>query len=176
MIVGDPLRFALESQVTMAYASLGLRALGFFRIHIAGVAHGVLAPDATWMACSFDAVGKRVNNRGHHVYGGSVGMNAHELAQLVVDTGYAGTRPEDRSLDESLIQWAPNGDEAFDDRSYVLQLDEGDLVRVIGFTHTRFVVERLVEVQLESAEFYGILQEWHRRFEEEWRLAGKVVT
>ena len=34
------------------------------------------------------------------------------------------------------IVWAPDGDEAFDDGSYVLQVESGDQVRLIAFVGT----------------------------------------
>ncbi len=37
---------------------------------------------------------------------------------------------------DSKLMWAPDGDEAFDDGSYVLQIDSGSLVRLIGFKGT----------------------------------------
>jgi immunity protein 42 of polymorphic toxin system len=36
MIVGNPSIFAIESQITKAYESLSMRALGFFVVHIGG--------------------------------------------------------------------------------------------------------------------------------------------
>ena len=47
MIVGDTQVFAIESEITEAYASLGLRALGFFVIHVGGSRYGVYDPNAT---------------------------------------------------------------------------------------------------------------------------------
>lgn len=76
------------------------------------------------------------------------------------------------------LLWAPDGDEAFDDSSYVLHFDADDGVRLIAFRclgtgHPD--PESLREVCLSSDGFYGILAEWHVRFEAEWRQASKVV-
>jgi hypothetical protein len=58
MIVGDPSVFAIESEITRAYERLSFRALGYFVIYVCGRSYGVRAPDATMLACSFDAVEK----------------------------------------------------------------------------------------------------------------------
>ena len=66
MLVGDPSKFAIESSISIAYEELGARALGFFVIHIGGRRYGVHEPDASWLACSFDEVERRLAERGTH--------------------------------------------------------------------------------------------------------------
>lgn len=64
MICGDPLRFAIESEISHAYPDLGSRALGFFVLHVGGLSYGVRAPDATLLACSLDDVETLIAERG----------------------------------------------------------------------------------------------------------------
>lgn len=69
------------------------------------------------------------------------------------------------------IAWAPDGDEAFDDGSYVLQFDIKDLVRVVAFKSAPdggYDPATLRDARLATDEFYAILQEWHDAFEKEW--------
>jgi hypothetical protein len=76
-------------------------------------------------------------------------------------------------------QWAPDGDEAFDDGSYVLQFDVDDRVRLIAFKHGergegwQCDSATLRDVWLAADEFYRILQQWHDAFYAEWVAAPK---
>jgi len=88
MIVGNPVLFAIESDVTQAYEKLSLRALGFFVIHVLGRRFGVKSPDATMLANSFDEVGKRIAERGRHNAPFAV-ADAGELANAVRRALYA---------------------------------------------------------------------------------------
>jgi len=57
--------------------------------------------------------------------------------------------------------WAPDGDAAFDDGSYVLQYDVGDQVRLIAFRCREDGLHdsaTLSELWLESDAFYNILK------------------
>ena len=66
IVVGNRSVFAIESCITTIYEGLSQRALGFFVIYIDGVCYGVRSPDATLLACSFDAVQRRILRRGTH--------------------------------------------------------------------------------------------------------------
>ena len=75
--------------------------------------------------------------------------------------------------------WAPDGDEAFDDGSFVLHFDVGNQVRLVafkccidGYHHDP---TSLSSIWLPSGEFYGILENWRDAFEAEWTTAPKVV-
>src|SRR5436309_2282097 len=52
MIKGTPFTFAIESHIDQAYENVGLRALGYFVIHIGGLCYGVRELNATLLACS----------------------------------------------------------------------------------------------------------------------------
>jgi immunity protein 42 of polymorphic toxin system len=190
MIIGDPKVFALESGISVAYPSLGQRGLGFFLIHVEGAGYGVRAPDATMLACSFDEVGRRLERRGSHSAPFSVGVDACQLAEAVRRALYFDVPPQERFFgmsqgdfaahvyDKKLL-WAPDGDEAFDDGSYVLQLDQEDQVRLIGFKsneHQPYDSSTLREATLPAKTFYGVLQEWASVFEAEWMAMPKAPS
>jgi hypothetical protein len=123
MIVGDPSVFAIESEITRAYERLSFRALGYFVIYVCGRSYGVRAPDATMLACSFDAVEKRIANRGKHV-APFAAEDAGKIADAFLRALYA-DKQEDKLffgipqpefsgvLYSKYIVWAPDGDEAF---------------------------------------------------------------
>ena len=87
--------------------------------------------------------------------------------------------PDFRSLFYSTSKdrmWAPDGDQAFDDGSYVLQFDVNERVRVIAFRGGkgyRHAPDTLSDVWLPIDDFYGILQHWHDAFETEWARTPK---
>jgi hypothetical protein len=177
MTIGDKNRFALESHIETIAPSLGHVALGFFLIHLESKEYGVRKSDATMLGCSTQAVEDRIRSRGKHV--GPFGLNipALALAQATVDLLYADESEShyfgvdastlEKSLLEGQLLWAPDGDEAFDDGSKVIQYDEFDLVRLIGFRyHQDFQVapESLADVIITADEYYGVLLEWKERF------------
>jgi hypothetical protein len=187
MLVGDPSRFALEFGITNAYERLSLRALGYFVIHINGHSFGRNKPNATMLACSFDEVGRRIAGHSAHVAPFSQ-ETAAEIADAFRNAVYADQQRESYfgiPLEEFASMWtrgdnpvwAPDGDEAFDDGSYVLQFGVGEQVRLIGFKSTRdesYDAESLTEVLLPADEFYRILREWLDAFEKEWNDRPKT--
>ena len=145
MIVGDPTIFAIESIITEAYERLSFLALGLFVIHVGGRCYGVYKPDATMLACSFGEVEERIAHRGRHTAPFADELDAGKIADAVrhaifadePDDQYFGIPREEfremfytQSVDR---MWAPDGDEAFDDGSYVLHFDVEDRVRLIAF-------------------------------------------
>lgn len=170
MIVGDRSTFAVESAITKAYARLSFRALGFFVIYVGGRRYGVYKPDATLLACSFDEVGNRIARRGEHAAPFAAELDAGKIADAVRNAIYA-EKPDEsffgnpRSEFRDLIYsnhllWAPDGDEAFDDGSYVLQFDVEDRVRLIAFKTDegyRHDPKTLSAVWLAADDFYQIL-------------------
>jgi hypothetical protein len=66
MIIGDPITFAVESRIEIAYDSSGIQALGLFVIHVGGFRYGVYQNDASMLGVSFDEVGRRIARRGQH--------------------------------------------------------------------------------------------------------------
>lgn len=77
----------------------------------------------------------------------------------------------------SRITWAPDGDEAFDDNSYVLQFDSDKQVRVIAFklgADGRYDPWILADLWIESDQFYEVLQRWAQDFVAQWKSLPKV--
>jgi hypothetical protein len=79
---------------------------------------------------------------------------------------------------DALLQIAgmgPDGDEAFDDGSYVLQFDVGDRVRPIAFKRPESLVNptSVREVWLSSDTFDSALREWRDFFLAEWESLPK---
>lgn len=187
MLIGNPERFAIESGITRAYDRLSLRGLGFFLIHVMSGLYGVNDPEATMLACSFDAVEKRLNERGCHAAFFSTEPNAGKIADAFCNAVYTGERLEgfdgfatddiEAAFDSGKIQWAPDGDEAFDDGSFVLQFDVEDRVRIIAFKLTsdgKHDPVTLKDLWMGSEEFYAVLQQWRDAFLVEWASLPKV--
>ena len=188
MIIGSPETSAIESVITEAYEKLSLRALGCFVIHIAGRSYGVKEPDATMLACSFDEVGRRLAARGSHNSTFPIDASAGEIAHACRRAGYAICGESERffgmaapqfddAINANRLEWAPDGDTAFDDGSYVLQIDDLKKVRLIAYVSTpdlSYDPATLRDVWLRSDDFYDILQNWRDRFEAEWIEAPKV--
>lgn len=177
MIVGDPAQFAIEFGIVSASAQASIRATGFFNIHIAGYRYGATAIDSTALACSFDEVERRISYRGTHTAPFSADPDAELIAESVRNALYEEGRGSyfglplavfsDLIYDNHLL-WAPDGDEAFDDGSYVLQFDRGNQVRLIGFkSHAEFSYDRstLRDVWVSQNSFYDILEQWSLLFE-----------
>jgi Immunity protein 42 len=187
MIIGDQSVFAIESGITHAYERLSFRALGFFVIHINGRRYGVHSPNATMLACSFDEVGNRITRRGSHIASFATEPDADEIANAVCHAIYASdqentrffgiSRPEFHDLVYSNhLLWAPDGDEAFDDGSHVLQFDVKNRVRLIAFKNSEegYDSSTLNDMWFEGDKFYDILQRWRDAFETEWLAAPKI--
>jgi hypothetical protein len=181
MLIGDPSVFAIESSITEAYESRGQLALGYFVIHVDGACYGRRAPDSTLLACSFDGVWERIANRGGHTAPFAVEPCAAEIADSVHNAIYGQEQRESHfgmSLCDFVdcvysnhIIWAPDGDEAFDDGSSVLQFDVVDRIRLIAVRRsdgTSDDLSALKDIWLASELFYNILQQWHEAFAHEW--------
>jgi hypothetical protein len=186
----DPSTLAIESSITQPYERPSQRALGFFVLHIGGKSCGVRSSAATVLACSFDAVRRRLARRGKHC----VELGAEPNAAKIVDAVRAAMYDEDRqgesffgmsaeelrnALARNEIVWAPDGDAAFDDGGHVLQFDEGDRVRLIAFRNASdpdAVLSTMAEVWIGADEFYALLDSWQSRFEAEWAAALKLAT
>jgi Immunity protein 42 len=185
MLVGNPSIFALESKITKAFERPSQLALGFFTILIKGERYGVHEPDATLLAVSFDEVCRRLHGRGTHLApfcDANSGVIAHAYRAAIYGkefgTPYPDMTPNDfaTSINRSRIGWAPDGDEAFDDGSYVLQFDTQDRVRLIAFKTRpdgRYDPETMNDLYLSSDEFYGVLQCWQAEFLSEWKALPK---
>lgn len=182
MLIGSPKYFAIESEITKVYSKPSLRALGFFVVHIEGRMYGVRQPDATLLANSFDSVGQRIEQRGQHKVPSASTASAqsiveafntarhHEFAQDVSFLGVPLSQFE-KEIYARDIMWAPDGDEAFDDGSYILQFDENDRVRLIAFVNQETVVDTVSttsELWLAADKYYEVLSHWKSAFEAEW--------
>jgi hypothetical protein len=187
LIVGNPSVLGIESSITQAYERLSFRALGFFVIYVGGHCYGNRSPDSTMLACSYDEVERRIARRGSHTVPFATESDAGKLADAFRNTMYAEKQQESYfgiplSEFRNMIQlkhlvWAPDGDEAFDDSSYVLQFDIRDRVRVIAFKSTQDYLHdpsTLSDVWLAADDFYNVLQHWHDAFEAEWASMPKA--
>ena len=185
---GDPRFFAIESHIAIAYSSGSMKALGCFLLHIAGKRFGVAERDATLLACSVEQVQRRLAMRGFHVAEYAENTDAYLIAKSAYDSVYNDCNDADlimgvtyssftRQLINSEIVWAPDGDQAFDDGSHVLQFDIGSKTRLIGYraTKERHVdPDGIAEIIIDSDIFYSILQLWLREFETEWGEKNKI--
>lgn len=185
LIIGNTDHFAIESCITRAYTKLSQRALGCFVIHVGGHSYGVHAPEATMLACSLDAVQRRIERRGQHTIRFATDADALKVAEAVLAVTYDEVNPKAlffgmshdeirNALVSSEIVWAPDGDAAFDDGGHILQFDVGDEVRLIAFINSANranIASSLIEVWMNSEEFYGYLDEWQRQFQMEWMAA-----
>lgn len=182
-IIGNPRTMAIESYIECPYEELGLRALGYFVIYVQGHSFGVKEPDASALACSFDEVKNRIERCNSH----RVPFSAEQAAAIMeayITTIYDG--PEEgqmffgftgdqfkHAIYDNNISWAPDGDEAFDDGSHVLQFDIDKKVRLIAFKQADSQAARLrtmVELYMDADEFYQILNDWLAAFEAELKI------
>ncbi len=185
MLIGDPSVLAIESEIAHAYERRGFLALGFFIIHVRGRAYGKRSSDSSLLACSHDAVEKRVAKRGTHrvPFGGE--SAAEKIADSFLNAVYANEQRDSyfgiprtefvRLIYSKDIVWPPDGDEAFDDGSYVLQFDVQDQSRVIAFKSEGclHVPGSVRDVWLSADDFYKILRDWREAFVVEWESLPK---
>jgi len=154
-------------------------------IHVGGQVYGSRSPGQSMLACSFDEVETRITGRGtHHVpFAGAAAIeiaNAYTSAIYFDNDGnemYFGmSEPEfTKILYSKSLVWAPDGDEAFDDGSHVLQFDVGDRVRLIAFKRPESLLDpaSVREVWVSSDTFYNALCEWRDTFLAEWESLPK---
>lgn len=171
MIIGDPSVLAIESDITRAYERLSFRALGFFVIYVSGFCYGRRSADSSMLARSFDEVRNRIAMRGGHIVPFAAEADAGRIADAFRNTIY-GEEPRESQFGILLPQfremiyskqivWAPDGDEAFDDGSYMLQFDIEDHVRLIAFKSARchpYDPATIRDVWLAADYFYDILR------------------
>ena len=188
MIVGDPRTFAIESGITLAYAQQSQMALGFFVFYLMGRSYGVRKADATMLADPFNEVGRRIAKRGSHNLWFAMNSSATDIADSFRRAIYGTCEDGDlifgataheftNSISSKRIAWSAYCDEAFDDGSYILHVEDDRQVRLIAFRGTAdFLYDpaSLRELCLPQEEFYKILQEWHDRFLKEWKSLPKV--
>lgn len=177
MIVGDPEKFAIESQITEAYESRSLFGLGLFVIHVSGFRYGVYEPRATALGCSLQAIRRRIQQRGEHVAPFASEPDGANIADAFRRHFYSGDEAESYFrlpsaefamyfLSNELVL-VPDGDEAFDDGSYILQFDINGEVRLVAFQsigHWQHEPRTLRDLILDQEQFYSVLQNWERAF------------
>jgi hypothetical protein len=185
--IGDPSSLAIESGITQAYRRLSLRALGYFVLRVGGFRYGVYKPDATALANSFDEVDRRISFRGSQTASFATEPDTGEIANAYINAAYADEQRESyfgiplpQFLDliyTNRLTWAPDGDEAFDDGSYVLQFDIADQVRLIAFRSSReycHAPATLRDVTMSADLFYETLTKWSGEFHGEWTLLSNA--
>lgn len=177
MLVGNPSTFAIESDITVPYEQPGQLALGSFIIHVGGKEYGVRSRTATLLACSLDAVKRRIAHRGRHVAAFGSESASARIVDAVCGAGYDLGRQTEKffglsaaefttKLHSCEIVWAPDGDAAFDDGGHVLQFDVADQVRLIAFKNLECmndVLHSMAEAWLSANEFYQTLDDWQQR-------------
>jgi hypothetical protein len=188
MMIGNPNIFAIESEIAEVSEHLSQMALGYFVLHITGRCYGVRQLDATMLGCSFNKVGRRIARRGSHNAPFLFDAGAAEIAHAFRRALYNFCKDDEkffgmdqaqfeREVHSKSLEWAPDGDEAFDDGSFVLQIDFEDRVRLIAFRSSEdglFDPGSLGDVSLSQDDFYGILQGWKDKFVAEWESMPKV--
>jgi Immunity protein 42 len=183
VIAGEKERFAIESLIAEAYEEESRVGLGYFVIHILGMSYGINRSDATWLACSLDSVEELIEQRGKYDAAFARHPDAADLADAFRIVKYNGIEEIDPShrlwnlcdnFENSVSwQWAPDGDQAFDDGSYVLYFNIGKAVRLVAFRCLKNGLHdpvTLRDLTLTELDFYDTLTTWRARFLEE-RLA-----
>jgi hypothetical protein len=175
MIVGDPSRFAIESNITEFCGSPSQVGLGFFVVHVQGKSYGIRDPRATMLGLPLDTVSQFTARRGTH----RLPMSAEPDARLLCESILAAAFDPDRQRElffgmsaerlfdlTSSLDWHAGGDEAFDDGSHIFHFDVGDRVRVLACRNdTDYQPSWLSDLWMEADEFYGLLQRWKQEFE-----------
>lgn len=190
MIIGNPNIFAIESEITQASERLSQMALGFFVIHVMGRSYGVREPNATTLGVSFNEVGRRIAERGSHSFPAVVDADPGDVASAFRRAMYGGYEEGElffgmaasqfkEAIWSNHLVWAPDGDEAFDDGSYVLQFENDNCVRLIAFLGTPdflYDPKSLRDLRLSQDEFYKTLHDWHNAFDGEWRSSVSKLS
>ncbi len=184
MKIGNPKKFAIESYISKIDKNQSIRGIGYFLIHIQEKQYGVKESDATALACSFDEVEKRISMRNKHIAPFS---NIKE-SQLIAFNFQKALYAEDAEMSDYFglsynefddfihnnnLLWAPDGDEAFDDGSHVIQFDVKNKVRLIGFKTTpnySYDEHSLSDLWIEIEEYYDVLNKWYVQFKNEWNI------
>jgi hypothetical protein len=181
MLVGDEHVFAIDSHVEELLASRSLIGIGYFNILLAGTRFGVKDQTATALACSYDNIVNRIQMRDQHVTPFPEIQDPHLIAHIFRDVLYV--KGEDGTpisgharkgvidtIYKNKLLFAPDGDEAFADGSYVIHFDVGAEVRLIGFfsgNDEYYEKGSLVDVRLSADEFYNVLESWRVCFARE---------
>ena len=178
MTIGDTSTFAIESEITRAFARPSWRGLGFFVIHVAGRSYGIKAPGQSMLACTVDEVGTRIAGRSTH-QAPFAEAAAIDIANAYTNAVYRDNNGNEtyfglseaqftKTLYSNSLVWAPDGDEAFDDGSVIMQFDDNKTVRLIAFTikdKQKDIYNTVSDAWINADDFYGVLGEWKIKFE-----------
>ncbi len=176
MLFGNKEKFAIEFEVKEIYHDKRFIGDGFFVVYIDGFMYGRKEDDATSFGCIrstlkyFDVLQSPSKNPFNK-------YECYELCDKFYDTAY---RMERRYKEEEikdfikeaeitydkrenclLDYWTPM-EEAFDDGSFVLQLNEGDSVRLLGFKTSddeTYNIENVHGAIIQKEKFSSIIQE-----------------
>jgi hypothetical protein len=169
---GDPSLFALETGISSFYAEDGQQALGYMVMHVSGQSFGVRGPNATLLACSLDALEQRILKRGMHVLDIFEGRNARYIAESTHRAIYGDEDSADEELGKVIVDrnllMAPDGDEAFDDGSHVLQVDMTDgSVMITAYRNLENADDRsasAVSITIDADYFYSTCTDHVEKF------------
>ncbi len=185
MICGDINTFAIESFISIAYERVSFLAMGNFLIHINNICYGRREPDASLLACSYNKVQELLNE---DVTNDSVLMSnfvnrypANTIADVFRISIYgAESYSSSEDYHEIIVSafkdlypkcvWAPDGDEAFDDGSYILIFQSCNKIRLIGFrilSNGLSDLSTLSDLTISKDHFRSVLKEWSERFIQE---------
>jgi hypothetical protein len=186
LIVGDPAKLAIESDITRAIRTeKHVLPSGFFVLHVGGLRYGVHKSDATLLGSSVGEIEDRIIRRGQHVVP-FASEPAGAIADAFRDAIYAPNQEQkiffgipysqfEDFIHSRSVRWAPDGDEAFDDGSYVSQFDLGANVRVIAFRCVKHGYHHdpatLRDLWMDEEEFYCLLRKWHTAHANAWTIA-----
>lgn len=133
------------------------------------------------LGCSFEGVNDRLQRRGMHQVPFLATTEAPLIAEAYLDAIYREAERTDYFglpmtkftdvLYKSAVVWAPDGDEAFDDGSHILQFDVENKVRLIAFINAASpgeVMSTVTEEWLDADLFYNVLSRWSELFAAEW--------
>jgi PKD repeat protein len=183
----DNIFFSIQSLTSSTYSNKSIMAVGYFLININGISYGVKEKDATVLACSYDSVINRLKMRGKHIAPVDLIMlPGLKIAQLVRSILFDSTHNDQDDwkfnishhdladiIYKNNLLWAPDGDEAFDDGSNVLQFDiDNENVRLIGYKTTKenkVDISTLTDLLISSDKFYLSLKEWADGFYKDWQ-------
>jgi hypothetical protein len=186
MVIGDPNTLAIESEIVQVFETSNNRALGFFCVHVGGFRYGVKSPDATMLGNSVDQVSALISERGQHT-APFANEDAFAIAKAFRRSVYEECASDElvfgltvsdaSSIFQRSLQWAPDGDEAFDDGSYILQFDIGSDVRVIGFQTNDAgepIRDTLRDITLPEKNYYKLLCAWLDAFHSRLATLTKI--
>ncbi|SEM35475.1 Imm42 family immunity protein [Xaviernesmea oryzae] len=184
MLIGNKMTFAIQSEVSKFLESESQLAIGLFNIHIKANRYGVAKPDASLLGNSFKEVQLRIKRREKHTIKNEISAidlvsiiqyETYGLGKIDLKFGENFRKQIMRDVDDNLLIWAPDGDEAFDDGSHVIHIDSKDKVRIIGFLNEE-PVAKLSEIYLEASVFYEVLSTWYAVFFDDWKRSPLKET